>query len=54
MNYRSKSSDIILNTVVWSDDNNLFVMWMNRVQNESTLVHYFVADSVDSKNVSIS
>lgn len=53
MNFSAVSSDFILNTVVWSDDSNLFVIWMNRVQNESSLVHYFVADTVESKNVSI-
>lgn len=53
MNCSAVSPDIILNTVIWSDDSNLFVMWMNRVQNESSLVHYFVEDTVESKNVSI-
>ncbi|XP_050438092.1 venom dipeptidyl peptidase 4 isoform X2 [Adelges cooleyi] len=32
--------DFILNTVLWSDDANLFVIWMNRIQNEAQLVHY--------------
>lgn len=50
--YSSVSSDIILNTVVWSDDTNLFVIWMNRIQNESSLVHYLVSDSAEIKNVS--
>ncbi|XP_025425520.1 venom dipeptidyl peptidase 4-like isoform X2 [Sipha flava] len=40
----SVSTDIILNTVVWSDDTNLFVIWMNRVQNTSYLVHYLVTE----------
>ncbi|VVC29748.1 Hypothetical protein CINCED_3A012805 [Cinara cedri] len=46
----SESDDIILNTVIWSDDSNLFVMWMNRVQNESVLVHYSIGNTAQLKN----
>lgn len=52
--HSSVSTDIILNTVLWSDDTNLFVIWMNRVQNESALVHYSVIDSAEIKKVSLS
>lgn len=51
--HSSVSTDIILNTVLWSDDTNLFVIWMNRVQNESALVHYSVTDTAEIKNVSL-
>jgi len=47
----SVTKDIILNTVIWSDDTNLFAMWMNRVQNKSYLVHYSVVNSAESINV---
>lgn len=50
--FRQVSTDIILNTVVWSDDSNLFVMWMNRVQNESVLVQYEVEDTAKIIKVS--
>ncbi|CAI6356937.1 unnamed protein product [Macrosiphum euphorbiae] len=47
----SVTKNIILNTVVWSDDTNLFAMWMNRIQNKSYLVHYSVFNSAESVNV---
>ncbi|KAE9544117.1 hypothetical protein AGLY_001806 [Aphis glycines] len=47
----SVTKDIILYTVQWSDDTNLFTFWMNRVQNKTYLVHYSVVDSAESINV---
>jgi len=39
------SNETILYSVEWSDDDNLFVMWMNRIQNESHLVHYHIINN---------
>lgn len=36
------SNETILYSVGWSDDEHLFAMWMNRIQNESHLVHYYI------------
>ncbi|XP_022174012.1 venom dipeptidyl peptidase 4 isoform X2 [Myzus persicae] len=47
----SVTKNIILNTVVWSDDTNLFAMWMNRIQNKSYLVHYSVVNSAETIQV---
>ncbi|XP_060847595.1 venom dipeptidyl peptidase 4-like [Rhopalosiphum padi] len=35
-------NETILYTVGWSDDEHLYAMWMNRIQNESHLVHYYI------------
>lgn len=49
------SDETILYKVIWSNDENLFAMWMNRFQNESHLVHYHVTDdTVKVKEVSVS
>ncbi|XP_025191243.1 venom dipeptidyl peptidase 4-like isoform X2 [Melanaphis sacchari] len=39
------TNETILYTVVWSDDEHLFAMWMNRIQNESHLVHYHISNN---------
>lgn len=39
------SGEIILYYVAWSDDEHLFAMWMNRIQNKSHLVHYHISDN---------
>lgn len=47
------SSEIILYDVAWSDDEHLFAMWMNRIQNKSHLVHYHISNNtVEVKEVS--
>ncbi|XP_050530532.1 venom dipeptidyl peptidase 4-like isoform X2 [Daktulosphaira vitifoliae] len=45
------SKEVILKNVLWSDDSNIFVLWMNRIQNEAQLVHYIVNDTIDIKHV---
>ncbi|XP_050526616.1 venom dipeptidyl peptidase 4-like isoform X2 [Daktulosphaira vitifoliae] len=44
-------NDLILNNVLWSDDSNLFINWMNRVQNETRLAHYIVSDDEIKLNI---
>lgn len=39
------TNETILYTVGWSGDEHLFVMWMNRIQNESHLVHYHISNN---------
>ncbi|VVC36524.1 Dipeptidylpeptidase IV, N-terminal domain,Peptidase S9, prolyl oligopeptidase, catalytic [Cinara cedri] len=39
------TNETILDTVIWSGDEHLYVMWMNRIQNESHLVHYYISNN---------
>ncbi|KAE9529069.1 hypothetical protein AGLY_012023 [Aphis glycines] len=39
------TDETILYTVLWSGDEHLFAMWMNRIQNESHLVHYHISNN---------
>ncbi|XP_016661848.1 venom dipeptidyl peptidase 4 isoform X1 [Acyrthosiphon pisum] len=39
------TNETILYSVGWSDDEHLFAMWMNRIQNESHLVHYHISNN---------
>jgi len=43
--YNFFSNETILYKVVWSEDEHLFAMWMNRIQNESHFVHYYIFDN---------
>lgn len=47
-------NETILYKAVWSDDDHLYVMWMNRFQNKSHLVHYHIENNAANvKEVSL-
>lgn len=47
-------NETILYKAMWSDDDHLYVMWMNRLQNKSHLVHYHIENNAaDVKEVSL-
>lgn len=46
IHYNFSSNETILYTVIWSGDEHLYAMWMNRYQNESHLVHYHIKNDV--------